>query len=501
MWNKEKTSAQIHEILLVLLICIICGAVILFSLKNEAEIKDGLILDNTEEYFGIGYQYYSSGELALNGVPSVFRPPGYPVFVALGLHARNIVASFLSFAGVDVIDSLPIKNEWVLHTAWVFEDGNWIMTLQFLMLFVGGLFFYLTTRWWLPAIPAVLFLAAYLVNPLTYAFIKTLSYPLLDFVMITILAFVCFYLTRAREINLRVLTVSSLLFAIAAFIRPVFLTAPFLMFGLLFLVKRLSFKEAFGKAALSLILMAIFISPYILRNFFVTGGLVPISNQATWALWGNSVTPLYSDGSFREWGSDWTGDVWIPFGAAEVKEVTGSDFSLLILYAYSQPLSEHFGKEFLENLMAKPSVYLQNTAGNIVHYIFGPRNQAEHQLLARHIEYPEAMRRTFSTFNLAANFIVLPILGYFAYRKEVKALMGLLLVAYFSINYSIVFLDARYLSTLMPVMWLCLTIASANVTKLLRDDYKWAFPQGIDIALGGTFLFFQAFPVFLTLLG
>lgn len=501
--SKEKQSKKqaggVHENFYVLLVCIACGLVLLFSFLKGAETKNGAIVVTQEEHFQIGYEYYATGRLSLNGVPSVFRAPGYPVFVAIGLHVRDAVASLLGMPEVRSMDWVLQDGTWILTINWVFEDGNWILILQLLVLLTGGLFFYKTIRWWLPTIPALIFLSAYLVNPLTHTAVRTLSYSLVDFVMITILIYVCFYLLRASEISLSVLVLSSIFIALAAFVRPIFLTFPILIFGLLFFLKGLDFKEAVKKAGLCLILMATFIAPYVLRNFLVSDSFIPISNQGPWAFWGNSVTYLYSEGLFTETRPRWSEQVWADFGLNEFRKVTGEDYSLEVLYDNSQTLSKYYGRQFIKNLILHPTIYVRNTAGNLVYYIFSPRSFEDFQFRKLFSNYQQDIPNTFIIFNCIATIIVLPILGYFAFRRDLLAKTGLLLIGYFAIIYSIVILLSRYLYTLMPVLWICFAITPAIIKNLygknpLRIDY-----QGIAVVTAGLAFICNALPVLYTL--
>src|SRR5687767_8793512 len=42
-----------------------------------------------EEHFQLGEHLHATGVLSINDTPAFFRPPGFPVFVAMVLHLRD----------------------------------------------------------------------------------------------------------------------------------------------------------------------------------------------------------------------------------------------------------------------------------------------------------------------------------------------------------------------------------------------------------------------------
>jgi hypothetical protein len=190
--------------------------------------------------------------------------------------------------------------------------------------------------------------------------------------------------------------------------------------------------------------------------------------------------------------------VWDPYGAEEFKQVTGTDYSLAGLYNNSQALSAHFGKEFLRNLASKPIVYLQNTLGNSLSSIFGFRTYEESQLWSIFIDQTEDIPYIFSVFNFIAALIALPVLVYSAFRKDANAQLSLLLLIYFALNYSIVFLTGRYLYALMPIMWIVSSVVANNISSLFGEKVKWVNHRLIVTTIALFTLFGQALPIFIT---
>jgi hypothetical protein len=110
------------EIALILFLCIVFAVLIFISLLKGAELNKGTIVLPQEEHFQIGYEYYKTGKLFYYGVPSVFRSPGYPAYVAIGLHLRDLIAPFFNRVGVNSFNAAQEGSKWVLSISWVLED-------------------------------------------------------------------------------------------------------------------------------------------------------------------------------------------------------------------------------------------------------------------------------------------------------------------------------------------------------------------------------------------
>ena len=447
-----------------ILICLICGILMASSLHKLNQINDSnldVLILKTEEHYNIGYNLYTSGELSLFGYASIFRAPGYPVFVALSLHTRD----FLQFVTREL--HIPIS-------APIFNDTFFLMEAQLVIALIGGFFFFKALRHWLNLTPSILFTVAFLVNPLTLALIRILSYPVLDLVMITISISLCANLVRKENINKKIIISTGIFFALAALIRPIFLTSPVLIFGILWLVKKIDIKRSIVLTALFSIFMLGAISPYSFRNLAVSGRFILINNQGPWAFWGNSVKPFYSTNRLPLWVKE----VWEPFGQKLFSQVTKEEYSLESLYRYSNELSEKFSHEFFNNLISRPSVYLKNVLKNFFYITFWPREHYENHfwrlVQGKKLLNPlNPLRYVNSSFYQAITIIVIPLLGILSYRKSQSAKLGVMILFYWVASYSFTILNARYLYFIQPVVLFSLAIVSGGVVSLFKTSPNW----------------------------
>ncbi len=427
--------------------------------KNNSNLDE--LIKKEAEHFDIGYNLFASGELSIFGYPSLFRAPGYPVFVALSLHTRDFL-------------QIVINKVHIPISAVFFKDTIFLMEAQLVIILIGGFFFFKTLRHWLQFIPSIIFTVAFLVNPFTLALIRVLSYDVLDFVMITISIFLCTKLVQKKKITVIKILLAGIFFALAALIRPIFLTSPVLIFGILWLVKKIDIKRSIVLTALFSIFMLGAILPYSFRNWAVSGKFILINNQGPWAFWGNSVTPFYSKNRLP----NWLGEVWVPFGQNLFFQETKEEYSLEGLYKYSNELSEKFSHEFFINLVSQPSVYIKNVLNNFIYNIFWPRKYYENQFWKllqyndlRNIQNP--LQNLSSSFYTIITILVLPLLGFLSYRKLQSANLGLMLIFYYVAGYSFTILNNRYLYFILPTVLFSLAIVSEGAVSQFKNPPNW----------------------------
>lgn len=290
-----------------------------------------LPLGRTEEHFDIGRELRATGSLGGN----VFRPPGYPAFVALVLGAR---------------DAAGLKPH-VQDTSAVIA-AQWLALLGLAVL----LFLLLAKR-----DPAGGFLVGALMfaNPLSVVLAGALGYALLDVVLILLGTLALAAAVRDPVPRPRSALVAGLVFGLAALVRPVALAVPSSVAALEWLGGRWTAGWRL-LAWLSLGMLAV-VGPYLLRNHSVSGRFVPVSAQAGFNLWASSIGQRGADDSFVSWRSVWEGE-----GMRIYSRVTGEkDYSLTVLTANAVRLNDEFGREAIRNIRADPWTYAANVANNL----------------------------------------------------------------------------------------------------------------------------------------
>jgi hypothetical protein len=284
-----------------------------------------------EEHFDLGRQLRATGSLG----GAVFRPPGYPAFVALVLLAR---------------DAVGLKG----HV----EDPSAVIGAQRLaLLLLALLLFRILAR----ADPRGAFLVGALLygNPLSVVLAGALNYAVLDVVLILLGTLAMASAARDEAIRPRQAVVAGLVFGLAALVRPVTLAVP----GFAAAVEWLGGRWAAGwrlLAWLSLGMLAV-VGPYMLRNHAVTGRFVPVSAQAGFNLWASSIGTRGAEEPFVSWRTVWEGE-----GLRIYSRVTGEkDYSLAAFTANAVRLNDEFTREAVRNIRRDPGTYAANVANNL----------------------------------------------------------------------------------------------------------------------------------------
>jgi hypothetical protein len=263
-------------------------------------------------------------------------------------------------------------------------------------------------------------------------------------------------------------------FGAACLVRPIYLVSPALIFALLKFIRALDLRRS---TVLTLIFAAGLLGtllPYSIRSSIVSGRLLLISDQGSWVLWANSVTPFYSLGRLENWRSD----IWLPFGRAVFSQVTGQpSYSTAALYQFSNQLSEAYGRNFLQELTSRPGVYAGNVASNFLQYFIQPEAFFERlfwqALPASTVQQAGALRGSFSAFFQATTLPVFLLLSFLALRNSVSARLTLILLLFLAGSYCFTFLDERYLYGRIPIVLLALAMIPSELSALFENRPTW----------------------------
>ncbi len=448
-------SGPAFENLAIALLCLLCGLFLGYALYNLARIQGAGIINTQESQYSLGYTLYATGRLSVDGYPSTFRAPGYPAFVALSLHGRDLLRS------VSTALHLPIPGA-------AFGDMRFMVMIQLILLLVGGFTVYRIMRHWLDVLPAIFFMLAYLINPLTLTAIRFLNYYVLDYVLITLIIGLLAGLILKKDIAVMHMLALGVFFAAACLNRPLYLTAPVLIFAVLWSLKRLEPKKSIGLTLAFTLAMLGGILPYSIRNRAVTGRFMLVSNQGPWVLWANSVTPFHSLGHPPRW----IPDVWDPYGARIYTQTTGAPWPDRF-YQYANELSDAYNREFVHQLTTQPLIYAGNVINNFVLYVTYPPKYFERrfwQLIpSRFAKHVPLLQTIFSGYSWAATILSLPLLLFLAYRNYPPAKLGVFLLLYLATSYSLIFLDERFLYPRIPVLIFSLAVIPEGIASFFQN--------------------------------
>jgi hypothetical protein len=288
-----------------------------------------------DEWYYLGANLAVHSTLGIGDEPSVFRPPGYPAFVA-------VVLRLLAGAPREGTFAYLVSSQPALYAA------------QALVL--AGTFL-LAALWWsrhLSSPVALAAAAALCLNPLALVLVGLPHYAV---VHIALLLAGAWALEAAADHPhpARALFAAGLFWGVIALVRPVSLLLPPLVPLLLRGPRRAVIRHSLIFAAG----MALAIAPWSLRNASVRGRFVPVSAQGWTALWGSTVEPLPVNPNHLNWY------LVTEEYSRIVAGVAGGPLTIQAIHARDVDLEDAFRREALANIRARPSVYLGNAARSV----------------------------------------------------------------------------------------------------------------------------------------
>jgi len=288
-----------------------------------------------DEWYYLGANLAVHSTLGIRDEPSVFRPPGYPAFVAVVLRLVAEVPKEVTFAYL-------VSGPPALYVA------------QALVL--AGTFL-LAALWWSRhlCLPVALAAAAALcLNPMALVLVGLPHYAVVHIALLLAGAW-ALEAAADRPHPARALLAAGLFWGGIALVRPVSLLLPPFVPLLLRGPRRAVIRQSLIFAAG----MALAIAPWSIRNASVRGRFVPVSAQGWTALWGSTVEPLPVNPNHLNWY------LVVEEYSRIVAGVTGEPVTLRVIHTHDVTLEDAFRREALANIRARPSVYLGNAARSL----------------------------------------------------------------------------------------------------------------------------------------
>jgi hypothetical protein len=203
-----------------------------------------------EDHFEIGQNLRSTGTLTIDGVPSIFRPPGYPGFVAAALWIGDGVSSPRD----------PYKRS-------AERDQRIVVFAQGLLLGAMAAVLFLWASLWSGFVLAASIALTAALNPYSLALANLLSYHLL-YVVLTMFSTLGLLLLRRSSSCGPAAAGVGILWGLTSLVKPVTLIIPFFIVPLM-LIRR---PPRMGVRSIVLIGVGmILIVPYVERNYLITG--------------------------------------------------------------------------------------------------------------------------------------------------------------------------------------------------------------------------------------
>lgn len=413
----------------------------------------------TDEWFDLGVNISLFGSFAIGDeAPVVFRPPGYPFFVGA------VLTAVLGTQDFREVDTSQEADAWKEYDR---KAKNAIYVAQGLLLALSTILFFLWTSRVFS--PGAAFFGALLfgVNPYTIILTGLLHYDILHMFLILAGSYSLYasIVEHSGHKGLK-MALSGVLWGAATLVRPVTLTLPAFVIIMLLIKNRFSLMPALKVFIPFLFGMALVISPYTLRNYSITGRLIPVNAQGWTALWGSSVTDFSRNPNHYNWYKLFPEHYEPVFYRA-----TGKNYDYVTLIKNNIKVEDEFRKSALENLEKKPLTYIHNIVNSFItlnldinsvfirifQYLQGPGTEVDKGW------FVPGAAQDFNSSSIPAAF------AYFTYMLLVLALAGICLAVrkrelFFlvtgfvylclAVSHSISYMDLMYYYIKIPFLFL-----------------------------------------------
>ncbi len=313
-----------------------------YSVQNREQL--GSLKGLSEEYFRLGTYHYKTGNLYFDeSVPFVFRPPGYIYFISV-LHSFKATWT-------DVLTRILGIN--VPRSGYIF-----LYYAQGLLLALSTILLFLWLSYGVRRDIAFMLSLLFGCNPYTVILVGLAHYEILH-IFLTLAACLILHLgLKTKRVRSIVIAASGILFGLTTLTRPMTLIFPAFALILFYLFYRKSRGVFLRSFAVFTISMVVTILPYTVRNYSITGRIIPVNAQMGSSVWASTEMKLPVDANRFRW---WT--VWRKHGLKIYKQATNNKH-----YKYEEyvknivKIEDAFKKRAAQNILDKPEVYAYNVA-------------------------------------------------------------------------------------------------------------------------------------------
>jgi hypothetical protein len=308
-----------------------------------------------DNWYALGVNLAEDGVFGEGGRPTLFKPPGYPFFVAVVLRVVGVPQRALTLSRFPPASdlaglSLPFDENDLRRGA------TGVYHMQGLLLATSAALLY---GWLAPLFgPRLALLAGLLFGTSPYSIVLTglLNYSVAHLFLIIAASLSLQRALRAETNRGLLLSLSGTLWGASTLVRPVtLLLPPFLCLALVPVSPSLA--QASRRLAHVLFGMGLVIAPWTCRNYAVSGRLVPVNAQAWKSVWAGTVKPIQADPSHFRYK-------WLREEAIAIEsQVAGEEHRVgwePLDVKENLALEDRFEAEARRNIYERPSVYLGN---------------------------------------------------------------------------------------------------------------------------------------------
>jgi hypothetical protein len=302
-----------------------------------------------DEWWLLGLNLAARDTLGLGDVPFTYRPPGYPVFIALVVRAFTSVPEGAALTPRYVDGALRIVG-----------------LAQCALLAASTAILYLWMRQRVAKGTAFAAALAFGTNPYCLLLCGLLHYDVLHILMLVLSTWATASAFQAERRGALVWLGCGILWGLTTLVRAVTLVFP--GFLLLVLAARSGIRRGARRRNLyvtSLVTVGMLaaLAPWTMRNYRLVGRLVPVNSEAWVAIWGSTVRPLPLDPNRYLWYLVADSEHFMPV----VQRVTGRpDYSYYEYMRRSAEVDGALREEALRNLRDAPGIYVRNVGRSTV---------------------------------------------------------------------------------------------------------------------------------------
>jgi hypothetical protein len=327
-------------------------AVCAVSLAGHRQL--GYMRGLADRWLALGLNLATHGVLGNGSEPTMFKPPGYPAFLwavlaPLGDPPRTEALSrFPATSELEGLD-VPFEASYLERAARLVYWSNAVLlaaAASLLFIWLSGCF-----RTGVALVAGLLFG----LNPYSVILAGILHYSVLH--LLAVIAG-CYLLQRAlRREDGRpwALLAAGIAWGLATLIRPTTLILPPFVFGALLLRSGLSWGRSLRGLAVFTAGMALTIAPWTVRNYVLSGRVIPVNAQAWMSVWPATARPLEIQPNHYRWKA--MRDRWMVVLKRVPSERLRSDPNSI---EDNLALEAELREVSLRNLRRRPAVYLQN---------------------------------------------------------------------------------------------------------------------------------------------
>jgi hypothetical protein len=343
-----------------LLVFVLTLSASVFSLVRNRPL--GYLGGLADTWFTLGLNIAAYGTFGEEDQPTVYKPPGYPLFIAA------VVAPVVGVEREVVFPHrlLPISSDLALldtsyDLGYLERAAAAVYAAQCVVLAAASalLFLWLSER----LAPSVSFGAGLLfgLNPYTIIHTSLLHYAVLHLCLIILSTYVLQLALDRSEWSGGLLFLSGACWGLTTLVRPVTLILPpFLLLAFLLRARWLRALKGFGMVMAGMVLV---IAPYTVRNYRLAHRFIPVNAQAWRNIWGATVLEVPIEPNHFRWKEVRRLIMNLEAGVAGKSSIWGWEpYSV----GADLLLEDTFRKEALKNLREHPQTYLRNVLGSFL---------------------------------------------------------------------------------------------------------------------------------------